>query len=152
MTNRFAKKNESGRSMVEMLGVLAIVGVLSAGGLLGYSQAMKKHKLNQTQEQIQQIITNIRTAFPNAKQPKITSLEQAVQLGIFPESMVQSTTEIVNKYNGSVSLDIVTINGKKVYKLSFKGLPKDIAASLLMNNWSDEQNLVKIGVNEGETE
>ena len=37
-----------GRSMVEMLGVLAIVGILSAGALKGYSDAMFKHKMNQT--------------------------------------------------------------------------------------------------------
>ena len=40
--------NEKGRSMVEMLGVLAIIGVLSAGGLAGYSKAMFQHKANQT--------------------------------------------------------------------------------------------------------
>ena len=30
------KINQSGRSMIEMLGVLAIIGVLSAAGLIGY--------------------------------------------------------------------------------------------------------------------
>ena len=34
--------NENGRSMVEMLGVLAIIGVLSVAGIGGYSMAMKK--------------------------------------------------------------------------------------------------------------
>ena len=34
-----------GRSMVEMLGVLAIIGVLSAGALKGYSAAMFKYKM-----------------------------------------------------------------------------------------------------------
>ena len=38
------KTNESGRSMVEMLGVLAIVGVLSVGGLAGYTTAMNKYR------------------------------------------------------------------------------------------------------------
>ena len=33
-------KNQSGRSMVEMLGVLAIIGVLSVGGIAGYKMAM----------------------------------------------------------------------------------------------------------------
>ena len=33
---------EKGRSMIEMWGVLAIVGVLSVGGIAGYSKAMKK--------------------------------------------------------------------------------------------------------------
>ncbi len=41
------KTNESGRSMVEMLGVLAIIGVLSVMGIAGYTQAMKKYRLNE---------------------------------------------------------------------------------------------------------
>ena len=35
----------AGRSMIEMLGVLAIVGVLSVGGIAGYSKAMEKFKI-----------------------------------------------------------------------------------------------------------
>lgn len=42
------KIKQSGRSMVEMLGVLAIIGVLSAGALAGFNKAMFKHKMNQT--------------------------------------------------------------------------------------------------------
>lgn len=37
---------QSGRSMVEMLGVLAIIGVLSVGAISGYSTAMERYKLN----------------------------------------------------------------------------------------------------------
>lgn len=40
------KNDITGRSMVEMLGVLAIVGVLSAGALAGYSKAMQMYKVN----------------------------------------------------------------------------------------------------------
>ncbi len=38
---------ETGRSMVEMLGVLAIIGVLSIGGIMGYSYAVDKYHANQ---------------------------------------------------------------------------------------------------------
>ncbi|MGN0919536.1 MAG: type II secretion system protein, partial [Alphaproteobacteria bacterium] len=38
---------ETGRSMVEMLGVLAIMGVLSVGGVSMYSSAMSKHRANE---------------------------------------------------------------------------------------------------------
>ena len=38
--------NETGRSMVEMLGVLAIIGVLSIGGIQGYTYAMNKYRAN----------------------------------------------------------------------------------------------------------
>ena len=39
--------NETGRSMVEMLGVLAIIGVLSIGGIAGYTRAMRNWKANE---------------------------------------------------------------------------------------------------------
>ena len=39
-------RKERGRSMVEMLGVLAIVGVLSIGAISGYTYAMSKHRAN----------------------------------------------------------------------------------------------------------
>ena len=39
---------ESGRSMVEMLGTLAIMGVLSIGGIMGYSYAVDKYRANAT--------------------------------------------------------------------------------------------------------
>ena len=40
------RNNESGRSMVEMLGVLAIMGILSIGGIAGYTYAMNRLKAN----------------------------------------------------------------------------------------------------------
>ncbi len=40
------KINETGHSMIEMLGVLAIIGVLSVGGITGFSTAMEKWKIN----------------------------------------------------------------------------------------------------------
>ena len=44
---KMKKTNESGRSMVEMLGVLAIIGVLSIGGIAGYSMAMNRYRANE---------------------------------------------------------------------------------------------------------
>ncbi len=41
------KTNETGRSMVEMLGVLAIIGVLSIGGIAGYTMAMNRYRANE---------------------------------------------------------------------------------------------------------
>ncbi len=57
------KKIQSGRSMVEMLGVLAIIGVLSIGGIAGYSMAMEKYRINQALENIQLIVQETRNTF-----------------------------------------------------------------------------------------
>ncbi len=45
--NAFRMTGEGGRSMVEMLGVLAIIGLLSIGGIAGYKNAMNKHRANE---------------------------------------------------------------------------------------------------------
>ena len=40
-------KFESGRSMVEIIGVLAVIGVLSIGGVMGYSYGMDRYRANE---------------------------------------------------------------------------------------------------------
>ena len=48
-----------GRSMVEMLGVLAIIGVLSVGAIAGYSKAMMKYKMNQAADGYNHLIATV---------------------------------------------------------------------------------------------
>ena len=51
ITNAYASAfriAQSGRSMVEMLGMLAVIGVLSIGGIMGYSYGMDKYRANET--------------------------------------------------------------------------------------------------------
>ena len=48
-----------GRSMVEMLGVLAVIGVLSAGALAGFNNAMKRHKTNQVISDLETIVEGL---------------------------------------------------------------------------------------------
>lgn len=44
--------NQNGRSMTEMLGVLAIIGILSIGALVGYQYAINQYKSSNTLEEI----------------------------------------------------------------------------------------------------
>lgn len=46
------KKRESGRSMVEMLGVLAIIGILSITGVYGYTVAMRRYRASEIAQTI----------------------------------------------------------------------------------------------------
>ncbi|MDY4884724.1 MAG: prepilin-type N-terminal cleavage/methylation domain-containing protein [Alphaproteobacteria bacterium] len=61
---------QSGRSMVEMLGVLAIIGVLSVGAIAGYSKAMNKYKLNKQTEQISSILDYVNIHMGDFKRSK----------------------------------------------------------------------------------
>ena len=56
-----SRYKQSGRSMIEMLGVLAIIGVLTIGSITGYSRAMRRHLLNKQREQISYILSAAKT-------------------------------------------------------------------------------------------
>ena len=63
------KGNETGRSMVEMLGVLAVIGVLSVAGIAGYNVAMTQHKANDALNQsvrLAMMLSSLRLISPNA--------------------------------------------------------------------------------------
>ena len=55
----FPSGSEIGRSMIEMLGVLAIIGVLSVGGIAGYGKAMRMWNSNQQKEQLTQLLHSL---------------------------------------------------------------------------------------------
>ena len=55
------KKIESGRSMIEMLGVLAIIGVLSIGGLAGYTMAMNRWRANTLMDYVSRCVVVAQT-------------------------------------------------------------------------------------------
>ena len=82
-----------GRSMVEMLGVLAIIGVLSVGAIAGYSKAMMKYKLNKQTEQIGSILDYVNMHFDDLKRSKTDTVGNLIplfkKLGVIPQEMIR---------------------------------------------------------------
>ena len=83
--------NPIGRSMIEMLGVLAIIGVLSVGGIAGYSKAMQQYKVNKLKTQTEDLIFNIKDAYKNEKtygQPNEDLLPVLKSINVVPMDML----------------------------------------------------------------
>lgn len=95
---------QSGRSMIEMLGVLAIIGVLSVGGIAGYSKAMAKYKQNKLGDQISMLVTNIRTLYGNAKDYEGLDSASAISMGAVDKEMQVSSSTIKNVYSSGASV------------------------------------------------
>ena len=83
-----------GRSMVEMLGVLAIIGILSVGAIAGYSKAMTKYKLNKQAEQISWLL-NAMYRYKDLlgqNQPWESFVPYLKKLGEIPQEMIKDNT------------------------------------------------------------
>ncbi|MBO7097489.1 MAG: hypothetical protein J6W11_02480 [Alphaproteobacteria bacterium] len=149
------KNNQSGRSMVEMLGVLAIIGVLSAGGLAGYSKAMFKHKLNSTMDQLTMLVTNIRTMYGTQDNYNNLSVAQAYGLGIIAASASQGDnhSKMINPFKGDVELESAVVKGTIAdsgFVVSYEGLPKEACIALATSDWGTGAGSGYIGVEVGE--
>lgn len=154
--------NESGRSMIEMLGVLAIIGVLSVGGIAGYSKAMNKYKTNKVADNVSMIVTNIRTLY--AQQNNFTGLttENAISMGVVPDELIVKSGDNANKvlqnaFLGSVfiksaaatGLDASGVTGAgtdKAFYVIFNGLSKEACVTLATNDWGSGYSSGLLGI------
>ncbi len=147
------KINQNGRSMVEMLGVLAIIGVLSAGGLAGYSKAMFKHKLNSTMDQITMLVTNIRTVY--GAQANYEGLaDDAISLGIVPSVMGNAMDALTSPFKGTVTINTSSTGGdaadNTAFTLTYAGLPTEACIALATADFGSGAGSGFIGVTIGE--
>lgn len=135
------KNDQTGRSMVEMLGVLAIIGVLSVGGIAGYSKAMTKFKINKTMDQVSMLVANIRTLYSGQRDYASLDTTAAVNFGIIPNEMYLDADNIINAFNGSVTIAVTGSNAaagagnSKSFQLTYNGLSKEACVAIATADW-----------------
>ena len=138
--------NQTGRSMIEMLGVLAIVGVLSVAGIAGYSKAMAKYKTNKIIDQFSTVAANVRTIFAGQGDYKGLTGTVAYQLGIYPEEMSKDCTDksctAKTALGGDfyVAQDFYNHDVNSFY-LGASNLSKDACSALVAADWGSASNV-----------
>ena len=112
---------QSGRSMVEMLGVLAIIGVLSVGAIAGYSKAMMKYRLNKQTEQIGSILDYVNIHLDDFKRSKTSISSNMIpvlkKLNVIPKEMIRenASSKIYDIFGTMIGLQNYTIGDGKYY-------------------------------------
>ena len=110
---------ESGRSMVEMLGVLAIIGVLTVGGVAGYNFAMTRYRANEIIESVKQRAT--------VGSGQYLQGMEAINLSEFPSTILEYETEGFDE----------GLNGEKdLFSIDVKEVPQAVCQDILDRNWT----------------
>jgi hypothetical protein len=101
----------AGRSMVEMLGVLAIIGVLSVGAIAGYSKTMMKYKLNKHTENFNILLNETIKLLPDLERHYGKILQQSYTLNSFfnkanllPDGMSYKNGGIYDIFNNRINI------------------------------------------------
>lgn len=140
--------NEQGRSMIEMLGVLAIVGVLSVGGIAGYSKAMAKFKTNKVIDQINTISTNVRTLYSSQRNYSGLNNGTAIRMALIPSEMYAASdksasgdgVEVTNAFGGNLYIHSVAqgTGTDNAYVIAVDALPKTACVSIATTDWGGD--------------
>ena len=128
----------AGRSMVEMLGVLAIFGVLSVGAIAGYSKAMMKYKLNKQAEQLNTIFNMVERnlySFENIKESPTSLIPFFIKMGEIPQEMIipDKSNNIHDAFNTYISIN-------KEYYPNEGGSPVSVYAIYITPELSKQSN------------
>lgn len=142
-----------GRSMVEMLGVLAIIGILGAGGLIGYSKAMRRHRLNETISEIAVMSTNVRTFYANTDNYEHFDVPTAIKYNIATQRMIATPSALVNAYKGDIVITLGQANrngpDNTAFIFTYRGLPVEACVGLARTDWGYEEKYGFISVSVG---
>ena len=119
---------QSGRSMVETIGVLAVMGVLTIGGIAGYNYGINKHRANQVLQDISLIYQE--TKYPN-------SVRQIVDTGSFPDMEVDTQSSYEYSFTFPDLKDFIydssTETLPNLISVNVSGVPKTACDILLKN-------------------
>lgn len=128
---------QSGRSIIEMLGVLAIIGVLTVGGIAGFSSAMSKYKITRITDEVQRMVTNIRSVYAGKRSYAGLDNKTAYTLGILNNEQCadENCAAATNAFSGSILLGVP--NKAHYFSITYNGLTRDACTRLAMNNWGD---------------
>lgn len=152
MVNLLEKNEQTGRSMVEMLGVLAIIGVLSVGGIAGYSKAMTKFKITKTFDQVSMTVANIRTLYSGQRSYSGLTTANAFNMGVVPAEMKGlASNTLVNAFQGSVTIGTGSFNSSTAgaFYISYGGLGREACVSILTADWGSGSSSGFIGITVG---
>lgn len=120
-------KQESGRSMIEMLGVLAIMGLITVGAIGMVSTAMRTQKRSAVNDEVLQIVTGVRQLL--GEYDDFSNINNATIFGAIGMSNK-------NPYGGTYTVSVDPSNSRQ-FIVGITGLSESDCEFLSTKAWSD---------------
>ena len=118
-------KQESGRSMIEMMGVLAIMGVITVAAIAGINSAMNMQKRNTVNDEVLQMVAQVRQTF--SEYDDFSNINNATIFGAIGMSKQ-------NPYGGAYEISVNPSNSRQ-FVISITGLSKSDCEYFVTKGW-----------------
>ena len=120
-------KQESGRSMIEMLGVLAIMGLITVGAIGMISTAMRTQKRNVVNDEVIEMVTSVRQLL--GEYDDFSNIDSSTIFGAIGISNK-------NPYGGAYTISVDPSNSRQ-FIVGISGLSQSDCKYLVTKAWSD---------------
>lgn len=126
--------HEKGATLIEVLGVLAVVATIATGMYTGISRVNQKIKLTKAQTEVADIVKAMRTQFSSFLPSSITS-EQLYKIGIFKNIQDGIST---NTYGTEMTMELENSGENPYFIFSYKDIPSSVCTDLLLGDWGND--------------
>ena len=130
---------QSGRSMIEMLAVIAIMGIIVVSATIGINQGMVKYNSSKLHTDMQSIADDVYNLYNWSRgYPGIMGTAGLCREDVFPDGCNNDGTTANNPFGGTYTVGIASCpddNTLTCLKITASGVPADECALLVTNDW-----------------
>ena len=127
----------AGRSMIEMLGVLAIIAVLTVGGIAGYSKAMEKFKVDKAIGEYSQLIIGLME-----HKNSLSKLDANQDYGTDLADFVEAANLVPQSWKKVDSLGFNDAYGNRIH--TYTNNSKDIAIDFYLGGYEENEDSKRV--------
>lgn len=140
------KNNELGRTMIEILLVISLLGILSISLVGAINSVYSRYKLSRVGEQIREISKVIHDRYMSQGHYLNVDVEELIKESIAPKDMVLTKDTLRHAFGGGVNVT----SARNTFSIRFLSLNYKACTDLALLNWmvNDSSYLVRLSIND----
>lgn len=137
------KKMENGRSMIEMLGVLAVIGILTVSGFALVGKMHSSHQVSRVMNDISEMALKTRAFLreydsDNAcTHPTCSIVKKMNEAKMIPSGLEYEGKRLINLNDVRFYVDYPANNDSVLFKLNIENLTEEMCLQVATANWGD---------------
>lgn len=127
--------SQKGRSMIEMIAVLAIIGIITVGAIAGINQGFVKYRTSKTYTEIRAINQGVAGMYAYLRTyPNHLDWAEACESNVFPSGCESDNASAINPFGGNYA---VRFNADGTMTISASGIPQAACTELQQLTWGN---------------
>lgn len=141
---------QNGRSMIEMLGVLAIIGILTVGGFNLVMKAQTHQKINEVTDNLTTLARKVRVVARDYT-GAAGNLNSYVNTGrAFPDSLEYSSSGFTDRNDVTYNIQYISEGGAILFVIGVSGLTTEMCMNMVNANYGNKATSGFVGMSIGD--